>query len=194
MNLKRLFSTATVKGTKEYIISQRKYELIRTILYFGLSFALFIAGYITTGTRNNLLTIVAVLGCLPASKSLVGTIMYFKYKSLNHEHADLIEQHSEGLFCLYDLVFTTRDKTYPVLHMTIRNQNVIGYTESVKISVKDCEAHLKTILQIDHHTDISLKIFSDINQYTDRMEQLKGLADDNIRDMSISNTLKSIAL
>ncbi|HKM34945.1 MAG TPA: hypothetical protein VJY54_09420, partial [Lachnospiraceae bacterium] len=183
MNLKRLFSTDAVKGTKEYINSQRKYEIIRTSIYFCLSLALFAAGYITTGSRNNLLTIVAVLGCLPASKSLVETIMYCKYKSLRNEHADLIEKHSKGLNCLYDLIFTTREKTYPVLHMTIRNQNVIGYAESGILSEKNCEDHLKTSLKIDHHTDLSVKIFLDINKYTNRMEQLKNITHDSNKDI-----------
>lgn len=194
MNLKRLFSTYDVKGTKDYISSQKKYEIIRTIIYFSISMALFLAGYITTGSRNNLLTIVAVLGCLPSSKSLVTTIMYCRYKSLGKEPAELIEKHSDGLFCLYDMVFTTRDKTYPVLHMTIHNQNIIGFAESGKFSDKACEEHLKTCLKIDHFTDLSIKIFFDIHKYTDRIEQLKDLTDDNKRNIGISNTLKSIAL
>lgn len=194
MNFKRLFSTDAVRGTKDYLNSQRKYEIIRTSIYFSLSLALFAIGYITTGSRNNLLTIVAVLGCLPASKSLVSTIMYCKYKSLKKEDADLIEKHSEGLCCLYDLIFTTREKTYPVLHMTIRNQNVIGYAASGMFSDKACEDHLKTSLKIDHYTDLTVKIFFDIHKYTDRMEQLKNITDDSNKDIGISNTLMSIAL
>ena len=53
-------------------------EILKTILYFGLSGAVFAAGYFTTGTKTNLLTIVAVLGCLPASKSMVSMIMYLR--------------------------------------------------------------------------------------------------------------------
>ena len=113
MNLKRLFTTEGVKGKKNYLDSQKKYEIIRTVIYFGISIALFAAGYITTGDRN-LLTIVAVLGCLPASKSLVGAIMYCKYKSLSADEAEKIEAYTRDLTCLYDLIFTTREKTYPV--------------------------------------------------------------------------------
>ena len=78
MQLKRLFSTDHVKGTRNYLNTQKKYEILRTVLYFSISLSLFAAGYIQTGSRGNLLSIVAVLGCLPASKSAVGAIMFFQ--------------------------------------------------------------------------------------------------------------------
>ena len=37
MQLRRLFSTDSVKGSKGYLDSQKKYEVIRTVLYFGIS-------------------------------------------------------------------------------------------------------------------------------------------------------------
>ncbi len=61
MQLIRIFSTAKAKGTEGYIRSQKKYEVIRTLLYFAVSLSLYVAGYIQTGQRANLLTIVAVL-------------------------------------------------------------------------------------------------------------------------------------
>ena len=71
MQLKRIFSTDSVKGTKNYLNTQKKYEIIRTVIYFAISLSLFAAGYIQTGRRGNLLGIVAVLGCLrtPDGKS-----------------------------------------------------------------------------------------------------------------------------
>ena len=59
-----------VKGTYGYIKTKRTFVLLRTILYFIISLALLFAGIISTGSRKNLLTVVAVLGCLPAAKAL----------------------------------------------------------------------------------------------------------------------------
>ena len=56
------------KGTFGYIKRQRRWEIIRTMLMFGISIALYAAGYIATKSNKNLLTLAAVLGCLPASK------------------------------------------------------------------------------------------------------------------------------
>ena len=55
-----------VKGNFGYIRAKRLSVLIKTAIFFGISLSLFAAGYITTGKKENLLTIVAVLGCLPA--------------------------------------------------------------------------------------------------------------------------------
>lgn len=46
--------------------------------FFGVSIGLYVMGYVTTGSNKNLLTIVAVLGCLPACKSLVNLILFLK--------------------------------------------------------------------------------------------------------------------
>ena len=71
MQFKRMFTTDAYRGTCGYLRTQKIYEILRTVLYFAISLSLFIAGWVSTGSRENLLTIVAVLGCLPACKSLV---------------------------------------------------------------------------------------------------------------------------
>ena len=59
------------KGNAGYINSRKKRVLVKSLVQFGISFALLAIGMITTDSRMNLLTVVAILGCLPASKSLV---------------------------------------------------------------------------------------------------------------------------
>lgn len=195
MDIKRLFTTSGAKGQKNYINSQKKYEIIRTAIYFFISLSLFAAGIIATGTRNNLLTIVAVLGCLPASKSLVSAIMYGKYKSLPEDDAKTIEAAAGGVTCLYDLVFTTREKTYPVLHMAVCENTVVGYMASEKLSDADCAAHITTCLKVDGYTGITVKIFKDIRKYTARLGQFKGAEEAEKKvTQGIVATLKSIAL
>lgn len=194
MEWKRLFTTAGAKGRKNYIDSQRKYEILRTAVYFFISLSLFIAGLASTGTRNNLLTIVAVLGCLPASKSLVSAVMYCKYKSLSEADAALTEEAAGNAACLYDAVFTTREKTYPVLHMAVSGNTVIGYMPAEKLSDADCAAHLLTCLKADGYTGVTIKIFKDIRKYTARLAQLDAPEDGDKITQGILNTLTSIAL
>lgn len=194
MEWKRFFSTSGVKGTRQYLDTQKKYEIIRTVVYFAISLSLFAAGIVATGTRNNLLTIVAVLGCLPASKSLVEAIMYCRYHSLSADACSVIEAQTGQLSCLYDLVFTTREKTYPVLHMAVAGNTVIGYMPDSRLSGADCAKHLETCLKTDSYTGISIKLFGDLNKYADRLAQLSGLPADEKLTAGIENTLKSIAL
>ena len=70
----------SIKGQYGYIKKQRNRVIIWTVILFVIAFSLFIAGYVMTKTKKNLLTIVAVLGLLPASKSLVNAIMFWRAK------------------------------------------------------------------------------------------------------------------
>lgn len=199
MNIKRLFTTSHVKGTKNYLDSQKKYEIVRTIIYFGIPLSLFAAGYIATGERTNLLTIVAILGCLPASKSLVGAIMFCKYHSLPNEAAAKLAPVTRNLTCLYDMIFTTHDKTYPVLHMVICGNTIAGYMPLTKHTEKkltdtECAEHLITCLKVDNFTNVTVKIFYDLDKYTERLKQITQLPDNEKLSEGIINTLKSISL
>ena len=75
------------KGKPGYLNYKKKVEIIRTIVYFAIVLAIFALGIWQTGTRLNLLTVVAILGCLPASKSLVGVIARFPYPSIDPDKA-----------------------------------------------------------------------------------------------------------
>ena len=73
------------KGEYLYLQNRKKMEILKTVIFFGISAALYLAGYITTGSNKNYLTIVAVLGCLPASKSAVSMIMNLKIKGCSEK-------------------------------------------------------------------------------------------------------------
>lgn len=191
----RIFSTSKVKGTKNYINSQKKYEFIRTFIFFFLPISLFLAGYITTKTKVNLLTIVAVVGCLPACKSLVGLIMFMKHKSLSNTNAEKIESVKHELPELFDMVFTTYDKTHIVSHMVIAGNTVCGFSEDLKFGEKDFNTHIQNVLKTDGFNNITVKIFTNIDKYIERLEQLKLLdIDDNINILAMMDTFRSVAL
>ncbi len=194
MQLLRMFSKEKYKGTRNYLNSQKKYEILRTCLYFAISGALFAAGWITTGSRENLLTIVAVLGCLPACKSTVDMIMFLRYHSCREPAAGEIAGHSEGIQGLYDLVFTSQDKNYQVAHIAVKGNTLCGYTEDGKFDEQAFYRHLAGILKADGFKEASVKIFTDLNKYTARLDQLRQLEADEKNTAGILNTLKSVTL
>ena len=65
------------RGKPGYINSLKKKYLVISIVEFAIVAAVFVLGYLQTGSRLNLLTVVAILGCLPASKNLVEFIVKF---------------------------------------------------------------------------------------------------------------------
>lgn len=194
MKLFRMFSTEKYKGTRNYLKTQKKYEIMRTVLYFAISLSLFAAGWLATKSRLNLLTVVAVLGCLPACKSAVGMIMFLRYQGCSEDAADKIKQHSQGLSGLYDMVFTSYDKNFQVAHITVKGNTLCGYTQDNKFDEQAFYKHIDGILKADNFRDTSVKIFNDLNKYTERLEQLKALAAEEGNTEGIVNTLKSVSL
>ncbi|MDE6015408.1 MAG: hypothetical protein K2H41_06920 [Acetatifactor sp.] len=194
MKLSRLFLNDDYKGTKDYLRVQGRYELARTVLYFAISLSLFIAGIVATGDRLNLLTIVAVLGCLPACKSAIDAFMFLRYKGCSPEHTDEIEAHMEGLCGLYDRIFTSYDKNFQVAHITVKGNTLCGYTQDAAFDEQTFNKHITDILKKDGFKDVSVKIFSDIHKYTARLEQLKELDTEERNTAGILNTLNSVSL
>lgn len=194
MKLIRMFSTDSYKGQRNYLNTQKRYEILRTTLYFAISLSLFIAGWVHTGNRENLLTVVAVLGCLPACKSAVDMILYLRFKSCNKESADQIEMHNKGLTGMFDVVFTSYEKNFVIDHLTVRGNTICGYTGSKKWDEQVFYKHLDAMLKKDNFKDTTIKIFTDSKKYTERLEQMKQLPDNEAVTAGILSTIKSISL
>lgn len=195
MELKRMFTVYEAKGKENYLNSQKKYELLRTLFYFAISISLFAGGWIQTGSRTNLLSVVAILGCLPASKSAVNTIMFFRYHSAEEEDVINIRAHKGNLSELYDCVFTSYKSNFVVAHLVVKDHTICGYSENKSFDESAFVSHLHDILQLDGHKDVTIKIFTDIRKYTDRLDQMNSLEEKNPeRTAAIIETLKNVML
>lgn len=120
------------KGTPGYLRDKLKIEIIRTIAYFAIVTAVFLLGYSQTHSKKNLLTVVAVVGCLPACKALVGVITRIPYKTIDQTLAGEIAGKASHLTVIYDLVVTSTEKIMPIDCMVISGHKVFGYTSGKK--------------------------------------------------------------
>ena len=99
------------KGAFGYLNNRKKYTALRTVLFFSISAALYISGIIRTGSNKNLLTIVAVLGCLPACKSAVNFILFLRAKGCSDAlHEKLVSYEDGSMTVFYDMYFTSYQK------------------------------------------------------------------------------------
>ena len=185
----------TPKGSFGYIQNRRKFTALRTILYFALSISLYVAGYVTTGSNKNLLTIVAVLGCLPSCKSAVNFIIFLRAKGCSQELRDAVKKFDTELTSFYDLYFTSYQKNYQVSHMVLKGNVLCGITESEKCDVNEAQKHLEQMLSQEGIKNMTVKIFSDRRKYIDRLSQLTELeTEENKNRDEIVNLLYSISL
>ena len=164
------------KGCYGYLTRQKKKEIIKTVLFFALSLSVFAIGYATTGTKKNLLTIVAMLGFLPASKSMGSMIMYLKAgvcSQVCYERLQKIDH--GGMHMLYDLYLTSYRSNFQISALAVRNQSVCGYTEDQKCDMAAGEKHLTEILCQNGYQNLTVKLFADPDTFADRLAQMSAM-------------------
>jgi len=164
------------KGNPGYIKNRKRKVILKTVLQFGIVVALLVLGIMETKSRLNLLTLVAVLGCLPASKSLVEVIMLFPHRSINQSVSDEIQEKTSELTVAYDLVFTSEKQIMPVDCVVISDNTICGYTSSEKTDTVFAAKHIKQILYANQFTNVSVKIFDNYTAFVTRAEGMNNIA------------------
>ncbi|MDE7415304.1 MAG: hypothetical protein K2N44_03165 [Lachnospiraceae bacterium] len=163
------------KGDFAFPSYERKRVIIRTAAYFLISAAVFLLGYFSTGKKENLLTIVAVLGMLPSSKSLVSVVMYFKIPKFSETVYQEIARQEGDVPVIYSLYLTSYRSNFPMNCFAVRGNNLIGYTEFPSCDASACEAHIQGILKQNSIKNITIKIFHEKARFIERLNQLQAL-------------------
>lgn len=168
--------TKIPKGTHGYTDAHKKQQLIKTIIFFLLPCAIFLAGYLTTGTNRNYFTIVAVVGCLPACKELVNVFMFWKRTSMPDSLYQELASHTEGkegMETAYELVLTTYEQSYPILAVAIKGNEITGYTDAAKTyNWRAAEEHIHKVLGQNGITRTNVHIFTELAQFLERIDTL----------------------
>lgn len=163
------------KGEPGYIKARKVRYLIGAAAEFGIVIALVVLGIVQTGSRLNLFTVVAVVGCLPAAKMLVELITMMPYGSIRPELYKEIEEKAPLLTKAYDLVITGGDKVMPVDVLVISDHTVCGYTSNAKTDDVRTAKYLKEMLKSNQMEKITVKIFHDYTPFLARAEGMNNV-------------------
>ena len=120
------------KGQPGYIKARKVRYLMLALAEFAIVTAVYVLGYMQTGTKANLFTVVAVVGCLPAAKMLVEFITMAPHKSIDVDKYQEIETKADLVIRGYDMVITSSEKVMPLDAVVISGHVVCGYTSSPK--------------------------------------------------------------
>ena len=186
-----------VKGDFEYLRKKRINTAMITAFMYAVSLGIILIGYLTTGSKKNLLTIVGVLGLLPASKSMVSLIMLMKAKGAQSALYDAISKCDENLVSMYDMYFTSYKKNFAVCHMTVNDGVIIGYSDDRNFDPKECCEHIKQMLNTAGITDITVSMSVDMDVYINMVSNLNKKAAENTnkeRDDLVRISLYEIVL
>lgn len=184
------------KGAFGYLDNRKKYTALRTLIYFLISGGLYAMGILTTGSNKNLLTIVAILGCLPACKSAVNFILFMRAKGCSSAlHEKLSSYDNSAMTVFYDMYFTSYQKNYPLSHMALKGGMLCGITEHLSCSCREAEKHLEQMLVQEGIKNVTVNIFSQEDKYIDRLGRLSDMQTEEHQNREgIINLLYSISI
>lgn len=183
------------KGSYGYIENRKVVTVLRTLLFFAVCVGLYVMGYVTTKTNRNLLTVVSILGCLPACKSIVNFILFMRAKGCSASLKEDVCAYDKELTTFYDMYFTSYKKNYPISHMVLKGNVLCGITEHPKCDCNEAGKHLEQMLIQEGVKNMTVKIFSQRDKYIDRLSQLTELdANEHKNRDDIINLLYSISI
>ncbi len=159
------------KGNFGYIRAQKKKRVLVTLVLFAIPLLIFFTGLAITKTRLNLFTFVAIMGCLPASKSAVGMILMLMQKPMEETAYRQIEAHKGSLEVAYELTVTAYEKSTQIDSIAVCANTVIGYTQSLKADLSFAEQHMEKILKGNGYK-VNVKIFRELKPYLERLDSL----------------------
>jgi predicted transposase YbfD/YdcC len=182
------------KGEYKYASYNKLRSWIITLIMYALSAAIYTIGYTTTGSNKNLLTIVAILGVLPASKSLIGAIMSSRVRILDETIHSRIEDSIASLSGLYNLYLTSYDINFYIAHCVITKDSLLAYTTDKDFDNKRFDEHIKKHMKIEGIQDILIKVFDNEDAYINRLTQL-AKSDQSVQtNEKLINLLKNISV
>ncbi|MDE7247433.1 MAG: hypothetical protein K2N43_06065 [Lachnospiraceae bacterium] len=183
------------KGAYGYLKNRKIYTACRTVIFFMISIGLYATGIVRYGSNKNLLTILAVLECLPACKSAVNFIIFLRAKGCSDALHQKLLPYEEAFLTFYDLYFTSYQKNYSISHMALKGGILCGITENPGCDCKEAEKHLEQMLAQEGIKNVVVNIFSQEDKYIDRLSRLAEMQEEEHKNQEgIVNLLYAVSL
>ncbi len=190
------------RGDKGYIRYQRKRTIIITVLMYALSIGIYFLGYFTLHTNKSLWTVIAVLSLLPASKSAVRMIMLFRAKPTDPSIYDEVEKRCPKLSLLYDLIFTTYEKTYVTQALAYGSGNLCILSQKPGKDEKKAAGELETYIRSslkEGQPSLTVKVYTDKEAFFKRISEVNALKEasgdsEEEREPAFFDTLRALTL
>lgn len=159
------------KGEYGYIRYQKKKRILITAVMFAIPLLIYLTGLHETGTRKNLFTFVAIMGCLPAAKCAVSMILICLQKPMKEELYHEIKEHVQDMTVIYEATVSSYEKNISFPCIVVTGLNVVCYTDDPKVDAAFAETHIKKILQGNGYKS-NIKVFRELKPFLKRIDEL----------------------
>lgn len=189
-----------IKGTKcefGYIRSQKKFQALMLLLYIAIGVGLFLTGFLITGTRANLFTVLGILMALPAAKRVIALVVMVPRQSVGKERYDKMKSVLSGDSALLtDYVFTSTEKIMNLDFVVIYRKNVIGILGRDGQDIKYMTDYLQKGIE-EIASGYHVRIFfsdEDFYKFYKKMPESAGKDDDKTKQDEVVEHLKILAV
>ncbi len=169
---KKIHSTKKVrKGDFGYFKSEKKRRLIITAILLAVPLFIFFSSWIYFGTRMTIWTVVTVVGCLPACKSIVSLIMILKCRPMDPALYQKICVHQGKLDMAYEMYMTFYEKSAAINAVAVCGNTVAAYSSDPKIDVPFMESNAQKVIRKNGYK-VTVKIFTDLRPFLERLDSM----------------------
>ena len=164
-------SSKVSKGNFGYFRSEKRRRLIITAILFAVPLFIFFTSWFYFKTRMTVWTVVTVVGCLPACKSMVNLIMILKCRPMDAGLYQKIHEHQGSLDMAYEMYMTFYEKSANIDAFAICGNTVVGYSSDPKIDVAFMERECQKILR-GNSFKATVKIFTRLDPFLERLDSM----------------------
>ena len=146
------------KGEFGYLAYKKSRNMIKTIIAFAVVLVIFIIGFIIWKSKNNYLTMLAVVLVLPAAKFAVSYFVLIPHKNCDKE-----------LNSVYDLVVSNKQKPVGIMAAVISDNQILAYTSAAKADKNLFETSVKEFLKNEKLT-CAVLLYKDKDTYLEKVK------------------------
>lgn len=171
------------KGSFGYLKKTAVRQGLFALAMVAFCAGIFLFGFFVFPQYSVILTVIAVLGMLPAAKCIVSMILFMRAEkhscsdALHQKLMDMAGDRKDNMLLGFDFYLTSYDANFPLCAALVQKGCCIAYTSWEKCDCNKAKAHIEEYMKKNGISGISVKVFSDENKFTDRFSQL---CDENV--------------
>lgn len=160
------------KGDYGYISHRKKVQLLKVIIGTALVITVLVTGIVTSGTRNNLLTVGSILLVLPTANFLVNLIAMGCFKKPQDNEYEEFSKAARGKITSCDMIVTANQKLVPIQFSLIYKNGIVAYSNSKKVNRKEAEENMNMLLK-SIGCPVSIKILSEWKPFLRQVQSVE---------------------
>ena len=161
------------KGQYGYFRRRKQVQAAKSLLVLAGMAVLLAIGYHETHTRNNIMTVLAIVSALPLAHGVVAWLAVLPYHARPEAEYEQVRQCAgDGVFSAELLLTRPNGRSFLVDYAYVHPKGVFLYTSDRTVQEKELAAHLQSLLS-GHGLHPSIQLDKQLHQYQARLRALE---------------------